>query len=132
MGVGAAGLEGTEGAGEGGSEPVGVADPATDGRGTADVAVGRGLEFAPHAARNRATPPSADPRRSARREIRGGNGSSGRNGTVLCTSGQSSRPAPEGTDLDAVPVKVRRTGRPPRAKGIYHVGCTDYPDPTYP
>jgi hypothetical protein len=20
----------------------------------------------------------------------------------------------------------------PRAKGIYHVGCTDYPDPTYP
>jgi hypothetical protein len=34
--------------------------------------------------------------------------------------------------LTAVPVKVRRTGRPPRAKGIYHVGCTDYPDPTYP
>jgi len=20
----------------------------------------------------------------------------------------------------------------PRHKGIYHVGCTDYPDPTYP
>jgi hypothetical protein len=20
----------------------------------------------------------------------------------------------------------------PRIKGIYHVGCTDYPDPTYP
>jgi hypothetical protein len=20
----------------------------------------------------------------------------------------------------------------PRGKGIYHVGCTDYPDPTYP
>jgi len=20
----------------------------------------------------------------------------------------------------------------PRVKGIYHVGCTDYPDPTYP
>ena len=34
--------------------------------------------------------------------------------------------------LDAVPVKVRRTGHPPRAKGIYHVGWTDYPDPTYP
>jgi len=47
-------------------------------------------------------------------------------------SEQSSRPVPEGTGLDAVPVKVRRTGRPPRAKGIYHVGCTDYPDPTYP
>ena len=36
------------------------------------------------------------------------------------------------TRLDAVPVKARRTGRPPRAKGIYHVGLTDYPDPTYP
>ena len=45
---------------------------------------------------------------------------------------KSSRPAPEGAGLDAVPVKARRTGRPPRAKGIYHVGCTDYPDPTYP
>ena len=44
----------------------------------------------------------------------------------------SSRPVPERTGLDAVPVKVPRTGRPPRAKGIYHVGLTDYPDPTYP
>ena len=26
----------------------------------------------------------------------------------------------------------RNGGRLPRAKGIYHVGCTDYPDPTYP
>ena len=32
----------------------------------------------------------------------------------------------------AVPVTIRRSGCSPRVKGIYHVGCTDYPDPTYP
>jgi hypothetical protein len=32
----------------------------------------------------------------------------------------------------AVPVTTRRNGCSPRVKGIYHVGCTDYPDPTYP
>jgi len=32
----------------------------------------------------------------------------------------------------AVPVTTRRSGCSPRVKGIYHVGCTDYPDPTYP
>jgi hypothetical protein len=25
-----------------------------------------------------------------------------------------------------------KTGLLPRVKGIYHVGCTDYPNPTYP
>ncbi len=42
---------------------------------------------------------------------------------------------PEGSLFVAVPVKVRTvvTDRLlPRAKGIYHVGYTDYPDPTYP
>ena len=36
--------------------------------------------------------------------------------------------------FDAVPVKVSARERTllPRVKGIYHVGCTDYPDPTYP
>jgi hypothetical protein len=43
--------------------------------------------------------------------------------------------APEGAAPIAVPVKVRlaETMRLlPRHKGIYHVGWTDYPDPTYP
>jgi len=34
---------------------------------------------------------------------------------------------------DAVPVKIPpKRMLLPRVKGIYHVGCTDYPDPTYP
>ena len=35
----------------------------------------------------------------------------------------------------AVPVKGRSAEADrllPRYKGIYHVGCTDYPNPTYP
>ena len=47
-------------------------------------------------------------------------------------AGKGSRRSSEENRLDAVPVKVRSPGHPPRAKGIYHVGCTDYPDPTYP
>jgi hypothetical protein len=44
----------------------------------------------------------------------------------------SERPSEENRS-DAVPVNCppKRTLLP-RYKGIYHVGCTDYPDPTYP
>jgi hypothetical protein len=36
--------------------------------------------------------------------------------------------------LRCCPGEGTRTRRAllPRVKGIYHVGCTDYPDPTYP
>jgi len=47
--------------------------------------------------------------------------------------GNSSERPSEENRSDAVPVNCppKRTLLP-RYKGIYHVGCTDYPDPTYP
>jgi len=45
------------------------------------------------------------------------------------------RSGSRGNRSGAVPVKTNPPKRErflPRIKGIYHVGCTDYPDPTYP
>ena len=50
-------------------------------------------------------------------------------------AGHKERSGSQGNRSGAVPVNSHPPKRErflPRIKGIYHVGCTDYPDPTYP